>query len=54
LTIDPAATSHPLGIFDAGAQQWKTVDGAYSVYVGNSSANITLTDSIVVRTPGRH
>jgi beta-glucosidase len=54
LTIDPAATSHPLGIFDATAQQWKVVDGAYEVYVGNSSANVTLTDSITVRTPGRH
>jgi beta-glucosidase len=54
LTIDPAATSHPLGIFDVGAQQWKVVDGAYNVYVGNSSANIALSDSVTVRKPGKH
>jgi beta-glucosidase len=54
LTIDPAATSHPLGIFDATAQQWKIVEGAYDVYVGNSSANVTLSDAVTVRTPGRH
>jgi len=51
LIVDPAATSHPLGIFDSDAQQWKVVDGDYQVYVGNSSANIVLSDSITVRTP---
>ena len=54
LTIDPAANSHPLGIFDSSVQQWKVVDGSYNVYVGNSSANITLSDSVTVRTPGKH
>jgi len=52
LRVDPAVNSHPLGIFDASAQQWKVVDGVYNVYVGNSSDNITLSDSVTVRTPG--
>ena len=41
LTIDPAANSHPLSIFDASGQQWKVVNGAYDVYVGNASDNIS-------------
>lgn len=51
LTIDPAATNHPLSIFDTATQRWKTVDGSYKVLVGNSSANMTLSDAITVRTP---
>jgi beta-glucosidase len=48
LTIDPAAASHPLDTWDTDAQRWTTVNGNYQVYVGNSSANISLSDSIVV------
>ncbi|MCM3726617.1 glycoside hydrolase family 3 C-terminal domain-containing protein [Neobacillus cucumis] len=54
ITIDPAASNHPLSIWDSNADTWKTLDGEYKVYVGNSSDNITLTDSINVRTPAGH
>lgn len=54
ITIDPAASNHPLSIWDSSADAWKTIDGEYKVYVGNSSNNITLTDSINVRTPAGH
>ncbi|WP_284035689.1 glycoside hydrolase family 3 C-terminal domain-containing protein [Neobacillus sp. 114] len=54
VTIDPAASNHPLSIWDSNADSWKTLDGEYKVYVGNSSDNITLTDSINVRTPAGH
>jgi beta-glucosidase len=53
LTIDPEATSHPLGIFDSAAQQWTIADGNYNVYVGNASDNIVLSDAVTVRTPGK-
>jgi beta-glucosidase len=54
ITIDPAASNHPLSIWDTKNESWKTLDGTYNVYVGNSSDNITLTDSITVRTPEGH
>lgn len=54
ITIDPAASNHPLSIWVAGADAWTTLDGEYQVYVGNSSDNIMLTDSITVRTPPGH
>ena len=51
IVIDPSASNHPLGYWDGGAQDWTIADGRYHVYVGNSSANIVLNDSITVRTP---
>ncbi|MCR8634214.1 glycoside hydrolase family 3 C-terminal domain-containing protein [Paenibacillus radicis (ex Xue et al. 2023)] len=48
ITIDPAASNHPLSIWDTTAQTWKTLDGKYDVYVGNSSENINLTSSFRV------
>lgn len=48
ITIDPAASNHPLSIWNVDADAWKTLDGNYKVYVGNSSNNITLTDTITV------
>jgi beta-glucosidase len=54
ITIDPSATNHPLSIWDANTDAWKTLDGSYKVYVGNSSDKITLTDSITVRMPAGH
>jgi beta-glucosidase len=46
LTIDPAAMNHPLGVWDTNAQQWTIPAGSYSVYVGNSSRNLTLAGTI--------
>ena len=47
--IDPNASSHPLGYWDSTAQNWAIADGAYQIYVGNSSTDTVLSDSIVVR-----
>ncbi|MGU7775779.1 beta-glucosidase [Burkholderia sp. MR1-5-21] len=46
LTIDPNATSHPLGTWDTHAQQWTTANGQYGILVGNSSQNPALAGSI--------
>ncbi|MDR0578369.1 MAG: glycoside hydrolase family 3 C-terminal domain-containing protein [Candidatus Accumulibacter sp.] len=38
LTIDPAASNHPLGVWDTAARAWVTPTGSYTVLVGNSSS----------------
>jgi len=48
LTINPAATSHPLSIFDSSAQAWKTLAGGYPLYVGTSSRKIALSDILKI------
>lgn len=53
IVIDPAASNHPLSIWDADADTWTTPRGTYTVHVGNSSDNITLSDTFHVRTPGK-
>jgi beta-glucosidase len=49
VTIDPAASSNPLSIWDSKAQNWTVPGGQYRIYVGNSSANAAQTASISVR-----
>jgi beta-glucosidase len=49
VVIDPAASNHPLGTWDSGAQRWAVGDGVYQVLVGRSSRDIVLRDSITVR-----
>lgn len=51
ITIDPAASNHPLGIWDSTKGEWKIVEGSYQVLVGNSSGNLVLNDTVKVRTP---
>ena len=51
LTIDPAASNHPLSTWDSRTQRWTMLSGEYKIYVGNSSTNMILADSIMVRTP---
>jgi beta-glucosidase len=53
LTIDPAASNHPLSTWDSASQAWTTASGDYRIYVGDSSANTPLTDTITVRMPPR-
>jgi beta-glucosidase len=48
LTIDPAASSHPLSIFDSSVQAWKTLAGAYPLYVGTSSTKLALSDILKI------
>lgn len=53
LTIDPAASSHPLGIFDSGRQQWVAVPGTYTVMLGTSSADILFSQKLQVAPANR-
>lgn len=50
ITIDPAATNHPLAYWDEGAKAWAIADGQYTVHVGTSSRNLVLKDAVTVRT----
>ena len=53
LVIDPAATNHPFSYWDMAQRNWTIADGEYAVYVGSSSRDIALTDSIKVSHPPR-
>ncbi len=43
ITIQVSAgdSSHPLSYWDATAQGWANASGTYTVYLGNSSGNLT-------------
>lgn len=38
ISIDPAASNHPLGVWDKATNAWVTPSGNYTVLVGNSSS----------------
>lgn len=52
VTIDPGASNHPLSVWDEATDKWSTPNGEYTVYVGNSSDNVALQQTITIRTPG--
>lgn len=41
ITIDPAASNHPLSVWSQAANRWVTPSGNYSFHVGNSSRNLS-------------
>lgn len=49
ITIDPAATNHPFGVWDYGAQGFVIKPGNYTVYVGNSADDPSHTSTVVVQ-----
>ena len=51
LTIDPAATNHPLSYWNINSNNWSIAGGFYPIYVGSSSADIALRGTILVRPP---
>ena len=51
ITVDPAASNHPLSTWESAGQRWVTAEGDYQLYVGNSSADLPLRDTLTVRTP---
>ncbi len=51
VTIDPAASNHPLSYWDSGSQSWKTAAGFYPIYIGNSSADVALQGTFLVQPP---
>lgn len=46
ITIDPAAASHPFGVFNDDLGQWRNLPGKYQVMVGTSAADIAHRQSI--------
>lgn len=54
LEIDPAASHHPLSVWDAAADRWTTPEGDVTVHVGTTSADTELAKTITIRAPGRH
>ncbi len=48
VTLDPHATLHPLSYWDVNTNGWETASGDYQVYVGASSRDIRLTDTLHV------
>jgi beta-glucosidase len=43
LTVSSSDVSHPLSYWDVNSESWQVASGDYTVYVGNSSANDSLT-----------
>jgi beta-glucosidase len=48
ITIDPAATNHPFGVWDYCNQGFVIKPGQYTVYVGNSADNTPHTTTLTV------
>ena len=48
ITIDPAATNHPFGVWDYCTQGFVTHPGEYTVYVGSSAADTPHTATLAV------
>jgi len=51
ITVDPAATHHPFGVWDYCTRKFVTKPGAYTVYVGTSADNTPHTASLTVAEP---
>ena len=48
MTIDPMASSHPLGTWNVATQQWVTSPGQYTLRVGNSSDALSLQSTVTI------
>ena len=48
ITIDPAATNHPFGVWDYCTRGFVTKPGEYTVYVGNAADNTPHTATVSV------
>ena len=40
--VDATSSAHPLSYWDSTAGGWQIANGDYTVYVGNSSSNVTV------------
>jgi beta-glucosidase len=49
ITIDPAASHHPLGHWDSRGQRWVVADGEHTILVGISSRSLPLRGVVTVR-----
>jgi hypothetical protein len=48
ITLDPAATNHPFGVWDYCTHDVATKPGEYTVYVGNAADNTPHTATVTV------
>jgi beta-glucosidase len=48
VTVDATSPSHPLSYWDVNSNGWLTAPGTYTVYVGNSSDNVTSAGTFTV------
>jgi len=48
ISVDEADSSHPLSYWDEGTSRWLTAPGTYTVYLGNSSANLSVAGAFQV------
>jgi beta-glucosidase len=48
ITLDPAATNHPFGVWDYCTRSFVTKPGEYTVYVGNSADDTAHTATVTV------
>jgi beta-glucosidase len=48
VTVDANASSHPLSYWSVSANSWVTAPGTYTVYVGNSSDNVSTAGTFTV------
>jgi Fibronectin type III-like domain len=48
ITVDPAATNHPFGVWDSCTRSFVTKPGEYTVYVGNSADNTPRSTTFTV------
>ncbi len=53
VTLDPDATSRPLSYWNVNMNGWERANGDYQVYVGASSRDIRLTDTLRVHHAGK-
>jgi beta-glucosidase len=48
IDVEENDSSHPMSYWDTNSNSWQTAPGGYLVYVGNSSANLTLAGTVHV------
>jgi beta-glucosidase len=48
VTVDPAATHHPLSVWDDGAHDFVVLPGEYTIFVGTSSADTPLSATLTI------
>ena len=48
IQVSASDSSHPLSYWDTGSQSWLVASGTYTVYLGNSSRNLTAVGTFQV------
>ena len=48
ITLDPAATNHPFGVFEPTTQSWRIAPGDYRVMIGVSSQDIRYVRTVTI------